>query len=52
VLEIVPFSSSILGAAVLCFSVSLLTRDGLFVVFGMAIMAAVALLPLFVLNAT
>lgn len=52
VLEIVPFSSSILGAAVLCFSVSLLTCDGLFVVFGMAIMAAVAFLPLFVLSAT
>ncbi|MFW6077483.1 MAG: exopolysaccharide biosynthesis protein, partial [Hyphomicrobiales bacterium] len=50
VLEFVPFSSSILGAAVLCFSVSLLTRDGLFVVFGMAIMAVVAIIPVFVLT--
>lgn len=52
VLEIIPFSSSILGTAVLCFAVSCLTRDGLFVVFGMAIMAALALLPFFVLTGT
>lgn len=38
VLEIVPFSSSILGTAVLCFAVGMLTRDGLFVVLGIAIM--------------
>ena len=48
VLEIVPFSSSILGTAVLCFSVSLLTRDGLFVLFGIAIMAVVPAIALFV----
>lgn len=50
VLELVPFTSSILGTAVLCFSVALLTRDGLFVVFGMAIMATVAFIPLFLLQ--
>jgi hypothetical protein len=50
VLEVVPFSSSILGAAVLCFSVAFLTRDGLFVVFGMAIMAVVAVIPVFLLR--
>ena len=50
VLELVPFSSSILGTAVLCFSVALLTRDGLFVVLGMAIMAIVAVIPIFVLR--
>lgn len=50
VLELVPFASSILGAAVLCFAVALLTRDGLFAVFGMTIMAAAALVPFVVLN--
>tara|TARA_R110002012_G_scaffold294391_1_gene490516 strand:- start:4438 stop:5070 length:633 start_codon:yes stop_codon:yes gene_type:complete len=47
-LEIIPFSSSILGAAVLSFSVGLLTRDGIFVLVGMAIMATAGALPLFV----
>lgn len=50
-LEIVPFSSSILGAAVLSLSVGLLTRDGLFVLIGAAIMSAVGLVPFFVLRA-
>jgi hypothetical protein len=50
VLELVPFSSSILGTAVLCFSVAMLTRDGLFVVFGLVIMAGLALIPFFVLR--
>lgn len=50
VLEVVPFSSSILGTAVLCFSVAMLTRDGLFVVFGMAIMAVLTVVPFFVLR--
>lgn len=50
VLELVPFTSSILGTAVLCFAVALLTRDGLFVVLGMAIMAMVAVIPIFVLR--
>jgi len=45
-LEFVPFSSSMLAAAVLCFSVSFLARDGVFVVLGgvfMAIAAAIIL---------
>ncbi len=33
-LELVPFSSSLLAAAVICFSVSFLARDGVFVVIG------------------
>ncbi|MGR3586904.1 MAG: exopolysaccharide biosynthesis protein [Paracoccaceae bacterium] len=41
-LEIVPFSSSIIGAAVLSFAVALLTQDGLFVLIGMVIMATLA----------
>lgn len=49
-LEIVPFSSSILGAAVLSFSVGLLTRDGVFVLAGMAIMGTAAVVPFFVLR--
>lgn len=44
-LEIVPFSSSVLGAAVLCFALSLLTRDGLLTVVGIAILSLVVLLP-------
>ncbi len=38
-LELVPFSSSFLAAAVLCFSVSFLARDGVFVVLGGVFMA-------------
>ena len=45
VLELVPFSSSVLGAAVLCFAVSLLACDGLFVVFGIGFLLVAALLP-------
>lgn len=46
-LELVPFSSSFLAAAVLCFSVSFLARDGLFVVLGGVFMAlAVAIILL------
>ena len=45
VLEIVPFSSSVLAAAVVCFSLSLLTRDGLLAVFGIAILSLVIMLP-------
>ena len=33
-LELVPFSSSLLAAAVLCFSASFLVRDGVFVIVG------------------
>ncbi|MEI4231474.1 exopolysaccharide biosynthesis protein [Roseovarius sp. D22-M7] len=49
VLEIVPFSSSILGAAVLAFSIALLTRDGVFVLVGISILAAAGAVPFFVL---
>ena len=48
-LEIVPFSSSILGTAVLSFSIALLTRDGVFVLVGMAIIGAAACVPMIVL---
>ena len=44
-LEIVPFSSSVLGAAVLCFALSLLTRDGLLTILGVAILSLVVLVP-------
>jgi len=45
-LELVPFSSSILAAAVLFFSVGFLAHDGLFVLFGVCVMAVAALIPL------
>jgi hypothetical protein len=45
VFEIVPFSSSVLAAAVVCFSLSLLTRDGLLTVIGVAILSLVLVLP-------
>jgi hypothetical protein len=48
-LEIVPFSSSVLGMAVLSFSIALLTRDGVFVLVGLAIVGAAAAVPYFVL---
>jgi len=47
VLEIVPFSSSVLGLAVVLLSTGLLTRDGIFVLLGMAVMAAAMVLPFF-----
>ena len=48
-MELVPFSSSLLGAAVLAFSVALLTRDGVFVLVGMTILGGVGALPLVLL---
>jgi|AntRauTorckE5430_2_1112549.scaffolds.fasta_scaffold00842_5 hypothetical protein len=50
VLELVPFSSSVLGMAVLAFSIALLTRDGVFVLVGLAILGGAAAVPLFVLQ--
>lgn len=47
-LELVPFSASILGLAVLSFSIALLTRDGAFSLIGLAIVAGAAAVPLFV----
>jgi len=45
-LELVPFSSSILAAAVLFFSVSFLVRDGLFVILGWTLMGLASLIPI------
>ena len=45
-LEIVPFSSSILGVAILLFATALLTRDGLFALAGFVTMAVAASIPL------
>lgn len=45
-LELVPFSSSILGGAVLCFSIGLLTRDGLFLIAGGVVMAIASVIPI------
>ncbi len=49
-LEIVPFSSSILGVAVLFFATSLLVRDGLFAVIGMVVMGLAAFVPFFAVS--
>ena len=49
VMELVPFSSSLLGAAVVFLSVALLTRDGVFVLVGMTILGTVGSLPVLVL---
>ncbi|MEI4235376.1 hypothetical protein [Roseovarius sp. D22-M7] len=43
------FSSSILGAAVLSFSIALLTWDGVFVLVGLAILAVAGAVPVIVL---
>lgn len=44
-MEVVPFSSSILGVAVLCFAAALLAIDGLFVAFGLCFLVLAILLP-------
>lgn len=49
-LEALPFSSSLLGAAVLCFCVGLLVRDGLFVLFGLVLMSVAASIPILVIT--
>lgn len=49
-LELVPFSSTTLGLAVVCCAVGLLTRDGAFVLAGLAIMGAAASLPFVLLT--
>lgn len=48
-LELVPLSSSILGAAVVCFSVSILARDGVFLLLGLAFMGLAAMVPTLVI---
>ncbi|MHA3976130.1 exopolysaccharide biosynthesis protein [Halovulum sp. GXIMD14794] len=50
-LEVVPFSSSILGFTVLMFSTALLTRDALFAGAGLATLGAAVFVPLKVLGA-
>ncbi|ANT59850.1 exopolysaccharide synthesis protein [Salipiger sp. CCB-MM3] len=47
-LELVPFSSSILGVTVLCFATAMLVRDGLFATVGCVTLAAAVLVPLMV----
>ncbi|SLN22247.1 exopolysaccharide biosynthesis protein [Roseisalinus antarcticus] len=47
-LELMPFSSSILGLAVLLYSVSFLARDGLYVIAGAATTGVALGVPLFV----
>ncbi|WP_208351373.1 exopolysaccharide biosynthesis protein [Pseudaestuariivita rosea] len=49
-LEAIPFSSTLIGAAVLSISISLLARDGLFVVVGCILMTISASIPLFVIS--
>ncbi len=50
-LELVPFSSSILGLAIMLISTALLTRDGLFAAFAAALMATAAMVPVTVFAA-
>jgi hypothetical protein len=50
VLEIVPFSSSVLGVSVLFMATGLLTRDGLFALLGLCVLVATPLLPLLVVD--
>lgn len=50
-LELVPFSSSILGVAILLFSTALLTRDGLFAAAAVAVVALAAMVPVTVFGA-
>ncbi|MHA7868779.1 MAG: exopolysaccharide biosynthesis protein [Salipiger thiooxidans] len=49
-LEIVPFSSSLLGGAVMLIATALLARDGIFALFGSCVIMGAALVPLFALG--
>ncbi|EEX12960.1 exopolysaccharide synthesis, ExoD [Citreicella sp. SE45] len=49
-LEIVPFSSSLLGGAVMLIATALLARDGIFALFGSCVIVGAALVPLFALG--
>lgn len=49
-LELVPFTSSILGVAVVLFSVGFLTRDGIFVLAAMILIVAAGIIPVFALS--
>ena len=50
-LELVPFSSSILGAATVLFATALIVRDGLLASLGLVLFATAASLPFFALQA-
>ena len=50
-LELVPFSSTLLGTAVVLFSVSMITRDGLFLLAGLVVAAIALSIPLTVVAA-
>lgn len=45
-LEVVPFSSSLLGMTVLCLASAILAADGLFVAFALVFIGLAALIPL------
>ncbi len=49
-LEIVPFSSSLLGLSVLLMATGLLTRDGLFAVIGLGVLVSAPLIPFLVVE--
>lgn len=50
-LELVPFSSSILGAATILFATALIVRDGLLACLGLALLATASSLPIFAFQA-
>ncbi|MEQ8255473.1 MULTISPECIES: exopolysaccharide biosynthesis protein [Roseovarius] len=50
-LEIVPFSSSVLGMATIFFATAIIVRDGVLACLGVAIMCLGASLPIFALQA-
>ncbi|WP_240611065.1 exopolysaccharide biosynthesis protein [Oceaniglobus ichthyenteri] len=49
-LELIPFSSSLIGLMVVLLSVGLLVRDGLFVILALILGAVMATLPVFVVS--
>ncbi|WP_253949457.1 exopolysaccharide biosynthesis protein [Mangrovicoccus sp. HB161399] len=50
-LELVPFSSSVLGLSVLLFAVAMLARDALFMAMGALLMATALSLPFYAISA-
>jgi len=51
VFELMPFTSSLLGLSVLLIATAMLTRDGLFALFGLALMLVGPILPALALGA-
>jgi hypothetical protein len=47
-LELVPFSSSILGLSVVLISSAFLTRDGLYALAGLGVFAVAPMIPLLI----